>query len=102
MDSAEDASRYELFLALGTSLQVYKQFIDQSCYSIQTSYVLKFDLSSSHAVLEVGFERESYTESEVTGRVLLVVRASVPNPSPEPIVLLLTTEPGTATRNSWE
>ena len=56
--------------------------------------IIKFLVLPS--ALEVGFERESYTVDEVTGRLEVNVTSSVPFLGPMEVVLTLTTHDGTA------
>ena len=54
-----------------------------------------FDQLSS-TVLEIGFERESYTVDEVTGLLEVNITSPIPFPGPFEVVLTMTTIDGTA------
>ena len=61
--------------------------------SYNQSSLLFFTFSKA---LEVGFERESYTVDEVTGRLEVNITSSAPFPGPLEVVLTMTTIDGTA------
>ena len=52
--------------------------------------------SLSLTALEVGFERDSYTVDEVTGRLEVNITSPTPFPGPLEVVLTMTTTDGTA------
>ena len=53
-----------------------------------------------HLVFEVGFEMESYTVDEVTGRLEVNISSPTPFPGPKEVVLTMTTADGTAEGNT--
>ena len=50
---------------------------------------------------EVGFERDSYTIDEVTGRFEVNITSDTPFPGPTEVVLTMTTVDGTAVGKSY-
>ena len=53
-------------------------------------------LLTTTAAFEVGFEMESYTVDEVTGRVEVSIVSPTPYPGSSQIILIITTMDGTA------